>query len=78
MTQRLQIDMNGEKMRELDDLMRESGVATKKEFVNSALTLLKWAINQRRAGRIIASIDEKTDSYRELEMPILSVIKPLE
>lgn len=65
-------------MRELDQLMKLSGVSTKKEFVNSALTLLKWAINQRRAGRIIGSIDERKDSYRELEMPILSEIKPVE
>ena len=74
-TERLNIEFNGEKMREIESLMREARVSTKKEFVNAALTLLKWAIKERRAGRTIASVDEKKDSWKELEMPILSEVK---
>lgn len=75
-TERLQIDFDSQKMRELESLMKEARVATKKEFVNWALTLLKWAIKERRAGRVIASVDEKKDSYKELDMPILSEVRP--
>ncbi len=77
-TERLNIEFNGEKMREIESLMQEARVSTKKEFVNAALTLLKWAIKERKAGRVIASIDEKKDSYKELEMPILSEVRPLD
>ena len=75
-TERLQIDFDSEKMREIEALMKEAKVSTKKEFVNWALTLLKWAIKERRAGRIIASVDEAKDSYKELELPILSEMRP--
>jgi Arc/MetJ family transcription regulator len=74
-TERLNIEFNGDKMREIESLMKEARVSTKKEFVNAALTLLKWAIKERRAGRTIASVDEKKDSWKELEMPILSEVK---
>jgi Arc/MetJ family transcription regulator len=74
-TERLQIELNSDKIREIESLMEEVRVSTKKEFVNAALTLLKWAIKERRAGRVIASIDEKSDSYKELEMPVLSEVR---
>jgi hypothetical protein len=77
-TERLQIDFDSRKMREIESLMERAGIATKKEFVNWALTLLKWAIKERSAGRIIASVDERNDSYKELEMPILSEVEPLD
>jgi hypothetical protein len=73
---RLQIEFDAERMEELEALMREGRASTKKEFVNAALTLLEWAMKERKAGRIIASVDEKKDSYKELVMPILSEVKP--
>ena len=74
-TERLQIDVDSDKMREIESLMKEARVTTKKEFINWALTLLKWAIRERRAWRIIASVDERKDSYKELDMPILSEVR---
>ena len=76
MSVRLQIELNEERFKELEELMREGRASTKKEFVNAALTLMEWAMKERRAGKIIASVDEKKDSYKELVMPILSEVKP--
>jgi hypothetical protein len=75
---RLQIEFDEGKLKEIEALMREGRASTKKEFFNAALTLLEWAMNEKRAGRIIASVDEKKDSYKELVMPILSEVKPVE
>jgi hypothetical protein len=75
-TERLQVDFDSDKMREIEALMEEAKVSTKKEFVNWALTLLKWAIKERRAGRTIASMDEKHQSFKELELPVLSAVSP--
>jgi hypothetical protein len=77
-SERLQIELNRDKAKELDALMKEVKASTKKEYVNAALTLLKWAIEQRRAGRIIASVDEREDAYRELLMPLLSEVRRIE
>jgi hypothetical protein len=46
---------------------------TKKDFFNNALTLFKWAIEERRAGRQIASLDGEL--YRELRMPALDSVE---
>ncbi len=74
-TVKLQIEFDVEKMKEIEATMRELHVSTKKEFINGALTLLMWAIKERKAGRVIASVDERRDSFKELEMPILSEVR---
>jgi len=72
---RLQFEMNTEKIKEIEELMVLGGARTKKDFINAALTLLKWAMNERRKGRIIVSMNEEQDTYKEMIMPILSDVK---
>ena len=70
---RVQLDMNEQEAKELERLLTEAkaaGVKTKKDLINNALSLLDWAINERNAGRIIASVDEKKRKYKEVVMPI--------
>jgi len=71
---RLQVDLSEERVRKLEDLMRGSGIKTKRDLINNALTLLEWAVKETRAGRTIASVDEKDKAYKELVMPILSAV----
>ena len=72
---RMQFELPRDKADELDVLMSETGIGTKKELFNNALTLLKWALKETRRGNTIASIDEKHGKYRELQMPILDISK---
>jgi hypothetical protein len=69
---RIQLDVSPQRLAEIEELMRESGITKKTELINNALTLLKWAVGTVKNGRTIASVDEKNGKYRELEMPILS------
>lgn len=69
---RIQFELPKDKADELENLMKETGILTKKELFNNALTLLKWAVRETRRGNSIASVDEKHGKYRELQMPILS------
>lgn len=71
---RIQFDLNESKVRELDTLMRTIGVSTKKELFDNALTFLEWAVNEIKndPDRVIGSINEKTDSYKELQMSVFS------
>jgi hypothetical protein len=69
-TMRIQLDMPEEKVQEIERIMAESGVKTKKEFFNLAMSLLKWAIQEKKDGKIIASVDEKEDKYKELMLPV--------
>ncbi len=75
-TVRIQLDLPADKVQELEVLMEQAKISTKKDLINNALTLLEWAINERKTGRVIASINEKTMLYKELVMPILSAVAP--
>ena len=68
---RIQFDLSEEGAEELNRLMDVTGVATRKDLMNNALTLFKWAVTESRAGRSIAAVDEEKQSYRELTMPAL-------
>ncbi|MGA2599464.1 MAG: hypothetical protein ABSH09_21020 [Bryobacteraceae bacterium] len=68
---RIQLDMPDERVKELDALMEITGSATRKELFNNALTLLEWAVKEKKQGRGIASIDDQEKKLKELVMPAL-------
>jgi hypothetical protein len=72
---RFQFELPESKVSELERLMEVSGVTTKRELFNNALTLLEWAIRESQKHRIIASLDEGEGTLRELQMPILSAAR---
>ena len=60
----------------MDRLSEQLGIRTRKDLFNNALTLLEWAVKERKAGRFIASIDEDQTRIRELVLPVLQSINP--
>lgn len=75
---RLQFELEKKGKEDLDNLKKIFSLRTNKQLFNNALTLLEWAAKQIQDGRIIASIDEKNDKYRELSMPIFDAVKSVE
>jgi metal-responsive CopG/Arc/MetJ family transcriptional regulator len=73
---RIQFELPEEKVAELERLMDESGIKTRKDLLNNALMLLEMAIKERKEGRTLVSVDEKKNRYKEVLMPILSSIQP--
>jgi len=73
----MQIDLPEEKLKQVEELMRESGIRTKKEFINNAITLLAWAIKETKAGRVIASVDEDQHRYKEILLTPLENVATL-
>jgi hypothetical protein len=71
---RLQIDVSDEQDRHIQKLMAETGLSTKKDLFNNALTLLSWAIEEVANGNTIASVNEEQQRYRELHMPALTTV----
>ena len=72
---RVQLDLPAERIIELEELMAKTGMTTRKDLFENALTLFEWAVAQRTQGRSIASVSEDEDSYRELVMPALAFVK---
>jgi metal-responsive CopG/Arc/MetJ family transcriptional regulator len=71
---RIQLDLPDDQVAELDKLMEETRLTTRKDLFNNALTLFLWAVKAKKAGRIIASVDED-HRIRELVMPSIENIK---
>jgi hypothetical protein len=71
---RVQVEISLEKLKELESLMGEVDISTKRELFNLALTLFKWTVNEVKKGRIIASVSEEGKTYKELVIPALEVI----
>jgi hypothetical protein len=71
----LQLELPEAQVQQLEALMEECGIETKKELFNTALTLLRWTISERKKGRIIAAVDEQNMKYKELDIPAFAVIQ---
>jgi hypothetical protein len=72
---RLQFDFPESQVAEIDALMEQTGLSTRKLFIEYALACFKWAASQAGDGRAVVSYDQTTNSYRELSMPPLDVIR---
>jgi len=73
---RIQFELPEEKVKELEALMEAAQITTRKDLFNNALTLFEWALQERKTGRTIASVDEENKKYKELVMPALSAVTP--
>ena len=71
---RIQLELPDEQVAELDELMRETRMRTRKDLFNNALTLFGWAVKEKKAGRLIASVDESQEVIKELLMPALQQV----
>src|ERR1700742_5214354 len=68
---RLQIEVTDDQDKHMLNIMEQAGLATKKDLFNNALTLFSWAIEEVQNGNAIASVNEKQNRFRELQIPAL-------
>ncbi len=54
----------------LFELERSTGMGRSRIF-SYAVSLMLWCIRQRIAGRVVASVDESQQSYRQLKIEAL-------
>ena len=71
---RLQLEFPDSMLGLIQDLMSVTGIRTQNEFFDSALALFKWAVDERRAGRQIASLDRARWLHREIHIPALDSV----
>jgi hypothetical protein len=55
----------------LDELKSLTGISQSQELLNEAMTLLVWAVNERKKNNIVGSFDEKKNTYKEVILPAL-------
>lgn len=71
---RINIEVKKEKLDEIKKLMEIAGVNTQKELFENALTLAKWMMRQKKAGKSVGALNDD-DRFTELDMPILENAK---
>jgi len=55
---KLQVDLSPTQLAMLDELQDIGQLRTKKELLDNALTLLKWAVQQKKEGRTVVSMEQ--------------------
>jgi hypothetical protein len=68
---RLQIDVRPALMARFNRLLTLGELSTQRELLDTSVTVLEWAVNQRLKGRMVGSLDESSGIFRELYMPYL-------
>ena len=51
--------------------MKDTNIATTKELINNAITLLFWSVKEVKTGRVIASVNESDGRYKEVLIPAI-------
>ena len=68
---RIQIVVDDTYKEMLENLKRATGLNQWQDLFSDAITMYNWAVKQREEGRIVASMNEQEENYRELQMPSL-------
>ena len=71
----LQFEVNKKQLENIDILMKEVGVDSRKDLFNNALTALQWMVKQKKEDRSVGSLSKDDSNYKELNMPILTNIR---
>lgn len=68
---RVQVDLAEGLVHELDELMRDCRIETRRELINNALSVLQWAVQETMQGHPVASFNAEEKYYNVLRMPAL-------
>lgn len=71
---RINIEVDKQKLEEIKKLMEMAGVLTQKDLFDNALTLAKWMMRQKKAGKVVGALSDD-ERFTELDMPILEHAK---
>ena len=67
--------MSKKRLDDIDALKKIAGLGSRKEVLDNALSMFKWAIDQTEKGRAIVSLADDEKSYRELAMPCFDNVR---
>ena len=68
---RVQFDLSETLLKEIDELMADCEIATKKDLLNNAVTAFQWMVEQIKDGRVVVSADRDRNDFEVYWMPAL-------
>ncbi len=75
MLRKITITLAESELEELDLLVALSGLSSRVELLNNALTVYGWAANEVMEGGEIASVYRKRDSFSVMETPVFGKLR---
>jgi Arc/MetJ-type ribon-helix-helix transcriptional regulator len=72
---RIQLEISGNKHKQIKTLMEKADFKTYSELFNNAVTLLQWSIRQIEEGHSILWVDQGSGREKELLMPFFRDLK---
>lgn len=70
----LQFEVSDQEIEKLDEMLKETNLDSYKDLLNNSLSLLYWAAQQVKNGKVIAAVDESAQKYTEVQMQALQHI----
>ncbi len=67
---RINLEFREDKLDEIERLQAIGGLSTRKELFENALTLIKWSMRAKQAGKSVGFLGEN-DTFQEIIMPVL-------
>jgi len=71
---RLQFDIRRAQLNVIDSLVEICGLSSKKELFSNSMALMKWAVQETKKGRRIASYDVDNDEIEMVALPALDLL----
>jgi hypothetical protein len=62
------IEVSDSEMKHLENQMDEAAIATHTDLFREGVKLFQWAVRERKAGRVIASVDEDRKQYNKFSI----------
>jgi hypothetical protein len=68
---RIMLEISEDRLEQLNKVMQDCGMQTRKELFDHALTLFEWAVEHVKAGAAIGALTVDTNTFSTLKMPAL-------
>ena len=72
---RLNVEISKAEMDSVRALKEKTGARDIKDLINSAITVLEWAVEETEAGHEVAAINHQDNEVRILVMPLLKKVR---
>ncbi len=65
---KIAFEFDDEKLKDIDAQLPVTGFTERKQYINAAITLFEWCVNQARQGRRIAAVDDGEQKLIEVDI----------
>lgn len=73
----IQFEISKEKLNKMKNILSFCNISDRKELIETALVLLETIVEEKKKGRLICALDEKSKEYHEIYMKSLEPVSKI-